>query len=499
MKKPLPGNGHPRAVYIKQVIKFYAENSFIEALPEILTDEQEILRMQRIIVVGKDERLQPAHIRYHMVYAIPGGFMQPLTDHLLLAKEVSAMIRVGYVARNPSSPTFLRKVGLAVQAMSVPGTRRSSVSGHGIAIIGMSGVGKSTAIDEVLQGYPQVIWHPKLSGQLRATYQLPWIKVTCPPDGSIKSVCRSFFIEVDLLLGTNYNYLYARNGTLDTMRDAMAQIVLVHGVGLLVIDEVQNLRRAKGVSAAVMLNFFLVLRDVLKVPVIVVGTEAAEAVLGGEFKVARRHAGAPLFERMENGPVFERFCKSLFAAYYLQEPFEPTPAFNAKLYNLSQGISDITIKLFTLAQMRALNLGLEYIDMDIVHAVYDDCLGLLHEHLSDIRNGRQVDGVAYEAAMHNASIDRLTAATSVVRPHDEKEARPKRILRSSPNFTTPARPQRAALPTEDRGIIQDRAVAGEVCELGLIVQHKHDEDTAYNALKKAGYIRDLGAEIISGD
>ncbi len=357
-----------------------------------------------------------------------------------------------------------------------------------MAVIGMSGVGKSTAIDAVLQTYPRVIWHPDLAGPVRTTYQVTWIKLVCPLDGSLKTVCRDYFRELDKLLGTNYHARNTSYGTVESMRDAMASLAGIHGLGILVIDEIQNLVKAQGVSQAVLLNFFLVLRDTLKIPVIAIGTDEAVGVLGSTMKQARRHAGQPLFERMAENAEFALFCDAMFDAYYLRKPLNPTPEFRARLYYLSQGIADIIIKLFQLAQARALHLGFESIDVDTLQAVYDQCLHLLHGHLDDLRMNNTVDSAAYEAALRGVGEAGLAPVIamqqSVPRTLSEKP------LRSA---------GRAAVRKSARKPVglEGRAPT-EASALAAAVDGRVPGMSEHDALRAAGFVRDLGSEIISG-
>ncbi len=110
---------------------------------------------------------------------------------------------------------------------------------------------------------------------------------------------------------------------------------------------------------------------------------------------------------MRDDGSFALFCTSLFRAYYLREPLEPTPEFMRLLYDLGQGIIDIVIKLFVLAQLRALSIGEETVTAALLREVYADCFELLHEHLDDVRRGAGLDEVRYERALRGSTIDRL--------------------------------------------------------------------------------------------
>ena len=473
-----PEEQFPTAVYARQAIREHRGNKFIEALPPLVDEETLARFMWKHVDIEPSDLEEPAFVRLHMVAGIAGSFMQPLTDHVLLATEISKIMRAGYLTRNPSSPDFLSSMGVRVNALNQGiSVARSGISGNGMALIGMSGVGKSTAIDTAFRYYPPVIWHPELTGPLRSTLQVTSIKITCPLDCSISEVCRAFFLQLDRLLHTQYHAIYCNRGTVATMREGMARLAFLHGVGVLVIDEVQNLATAKYARENVLLKFFLLLRDELKVPVIAVGTDEAISVLGNTMKHARRHAGQPLFSRMKNDGEFRLFCDAMFRANYLREKFVPNKEFRDQLYLLSQGIADVVIKLWELSQSHALTNGLEHIDTKTLQTVYQSHLHLLHVHLENLRNGGEMHSALWEVALRatRSSIPPIELDTPSV-----KNSRQTKVTKAS--FSRA--PQKNS---------NDRKK--NVPQLLSIVEAKSANTDAHEALRKSGKIRDLGFEV----
>lgn len=496
-----PRPSFPEAVYREQEIPKYRGNRWIEALPPILEKAEAIDGLQKLVRVEDAERAAPAQVRLHMVEGIANSFLQPLDAHVGLFTSVSVLLRGGYVHRDPARPEFLRTLLEGARRLEVstdPAPPRQNLGpGSGHALIGMSGVGKSTAIEAVLGCYPQVVWHPRLHGSLRCVLQLVWLKLSCPHDGSIKDLCHQFFEAVDRLLGTDYTGTYAQRGTTtNRLRAGMARVAFIHGLGLLVVDEIQNLNEAKSGGDRLMMNFFKILRDVMKVPVLAIGTEAAMNVLGGEFQVARRHAGTPAFEPMGLDEGFEFFCESLFEAQYLRSPVPVTPGTLALLHDLSQGIADIVVQLFVRAQARALMCCIEALSDDLFKEVYEDCFGLLHPFLEAMRRGHRVSDGRWDAAV-------LQARNAAWNPAARSRATP----RAGPAIPTP--PPAAPTPPPAVGRapgkvsgVRKRAVrraGGEEsrCKLVQVVEKALcDEVPAPEALLEAGFIRRLGAEAL---
>ena len=244
-------------------------------------------------------------------------------------------------------------------------------------------------MENYLSLYPQVIVHTKYHGEDFLLKQLVWLKLECPREGSIKSLCIHFFLTVDDILGTNYyeNYGSGRR-TLDELLAGMIRVASWHYLGLLSVDEIQNLSEAKSGGEAKMINFFVQLENIIGVPFNLIGTSDAHALLMGRFRQARRacEQGAIYWQRMKEiddesedegaegsegdddsprqkaHPVWEEFVRALWDYQYLRTPqslkenlLKDTRAH--ALYEESQGITGVAVTLYFLAQRRAIVRG----------------------------------------------------------------------------------------------------------------------------------------------
>src|SRR5690606_12462215 len=106
-------------------------------------------------------------------------------------QRFSRLLRHGYVSRNPRLPDYNRALN---------GSQDIRSTASSMTLMGFSGIGKTTAIVRVLSLYPQVILHEHPLNLM----QVVWLKLNCPHDGSLKSLCLDFFLKMDSLLGTNY-------------------------------------------------------------------------------------------------------------------------------------------------------------------------------------------------------------------------------------------------------------------------------------------------------
>jgi len=228
------------AEYRDPLIPSYRGNPLIEGLPLILTAADAVDRLARYPAISDEERMLPAHLRFHLM-STALQFFETLPIHIDLEQRISRMLRSGYLARNPLSRAHWQEMDQRVVATAAARPERSHhirSSASGFSIIGISGGGKTTAVEEILRLYPQVLTHSVYQGQLLNRIQIVWLKLACPFDGSIKGLCLNFFDAVDDVLGTTYSRDFSRRGlsTVDQLLPAMARIASIHSVDLLVID-----------------------------------------------------------------------------------------------------------------------------------------------------------------------------------------------------------------------------------------------------------------------
>ena len=172
----------------------------------------------------------------------------PLPRMLDLEQRVSSMIRWGYVARNPLSPAFWTDTYRRVDALDFDFTyQHGEFVNGGLTLVGVPGIGKTTALLRTALLYPQKINHSHYKGLDWTFTQVVYVRLECPNDGSLGSLAINFFAYIDRLCGTTYEVDYGRKGRapLSVLLSKMAHVCRSHGIGLLIIDEIQRLSAAK--------------------------------------------------------------------------------------------------------------------------------------------------------------------------------------------------------------------------------------------------------------
>lgn len=311
------------ANYKPQQLTEYAQNPFIEALPPIFSEDDVLDRFMVTPRISEQDKQSETNIRYHVLKRVK-NFIQPLPIHFEVERRLSTLIRRGYLARNPLDKSFLERIRALhhlredeEQAHKYIDERLNHIrsTADSLSIIGISGIGKTTAIERLLLMYPQVIKHQVYEEQPFNKTQFVWLKIDCPYDGSLSTLCKSFFKAIDDLLGTRYlekfGYL---NRVTSTMLLHMTSLASMYGIGVLVIDEIQHLLHAKN-DQEEMLNFFVTLSNTVGIPTVLIGTSKAQQLFKGNFRQARRAAsdGAIIWERMdEQSEEWEFFLETLW-------------------------------------------------------------------------------------------------------------------------------------------------------------------------------------------
>lgn len=370
-------------------IPHYDGNPLIEALPSILTHDEAVRQMKHFPAYDKEHRTLPDHLRFHMIQC-GLRFFTPLPVHTDLERRFSCLIRGGYSGRNPLRAAFRSETEQRLNALGnsrfIPPHVWSTCSGF--SIIGMSGIGKTRAVESILNLYPPVIFHNRYRNRDFTHSQIVWLKLECPYDGSPRGICTNFFQSVDRILGTTYRKNFAKDRRLtDEMMVDMANIATQHSIGVLVIDEIQRLSRAKSGGAGKLLDFFVQLINLIGVPVVLIGTYKALSILSREFSQIRRGTGQGdlIWDRMEEDEIWRLFVKSLWKYQYTREVCSLTPKLSHALYDETQGITDFAVKVYMLAQVRAITSKKEAITTGIIRSVARDSLRTAVRVLNAIR------------------------------------------------------------------------------------------------------------------
>ncbi|KAA6469849.1 ATP-binding protein [Bacillus cereus] len=386
------------ASYKEQELVDYQGNPLIETLPSILSCEEAFDQLSFFPDYHEKEKNLSDHHRYHALLRLT-RFFQPIGQTLDLERRFSRFLRYGYVNRNPLQKQHVQVLNelhdrlVKKEDLSLPTDIRATASSF--TLMGFSGIGKSTAIERVLSLYPQLIVHRYPVN----TIQIVWLKLNCPHDGSLKSLCQSFFEKIDQLIGTSYFEKHGKSSnSISSMVTRMGQISRLHCVGALIIDEIQHLLATKGDASEKMMNFFVTLINEIGIPVMLIGTMRARTLLQKDFRQARRGSGQGdmVWQQMSNKEDWEVLITSMWDYQWTKKHAELNSTLLEVIYEESQGITDIAVKLFILAQGRAIETGIEKISPELIRKVNKEDLKLVQPMLNALRSGCETELAQYE-------------------------------------------------------------------------------------------------------
>ncbi|WP_229143435.1 ATP-binding protein [Bacillus wiedmannii] len=403
-----------KGVYKEQLLSEYTNNPFIEALPPIFNEDDVLERFMVTPRISDQDKLSETNIRYHVLKRVK-NFIQPLPIHFEVERRLSTLIRRGYLARNPLDRTFLERVRVLHELREEEETAHKYIderlnyirsTADSLSIIGISGIGKTTAIERLLLMYPQVIKHEEYKGQPFNRTQIVWLKIDCPYDGSLSTLCKSFFKAIDDLLETRYlekfGYL---NRVTSTMLLHMTSLASMYGIGVLVIDEIQHLLHSKN-DQEEMLNFFVTLSNTVGIPTVLIGTSKAQKLFKGNFRQARRAASeAVIWDRMaEDSEEWEFFLETLWELQCLKTQSKHTEETKKAFYYECQGITSVAVNLFILAQERALfdeDNPNEIITPKVLKKTAKDDMQMIQPMMTAIQKNNLAEMTKYEDIMIN--------------------------------------------------------------------------------------------------
>lgn len=375
------------AVYTPSPVPRYAGNPLIEALPPLPDKKQWKARLEHLPALDPLQRSLPAELRLHCALEMKAVFIVQ-TRHLEICEKTDLLLRSAYVGVSLGESERRRRAQewyACVQNGQVPNFgNETRASGEFYSIIGSSGMGKTQALQRYMEWMPDVIRHPD-SQRL----QIPIIYVQCPHSGSTKDFARSILRVFDRLLGTSYDTENSR-ATEETLIAIAAALMEQYFVGLLVIDEIQNLSHKKSGGREEFVDFFLQLFNVLHLSIIVIGTMKAAGVLQTTFRQARRASsmGAVVWERFKkNDKGWIRLVNSLWPYQWQSEPTPLTDEFLLVLYDETQGITALLVRLLILVQHRAIALGHDSLKPGLIRRVAKDNFSLLKVMLAALRSG----------------------------------------------------------------------------------------------------------------
>jgi len=434
-QKPLIAQAVEARYNAENLPQEYVGNPYVEALPGIISHEDVVKSLRVKPLFDESERSFSNESRLHCIARLFWHFFQPMEQHIRIWDYLSICIRQGYIRRNPLDISSAKRANeLYAAAME---RRKPTVSDEyipnsvGFAIIGVSGVGKSTAVSSILNKYPQVIQHTHYHGRMLDCKQIVWLKLDCSHNGSERGLCLSFLREVDRLVGTNYFAAYEKRATVDTLLTEMTRVASAYSLGVLLVDELQHIADARNDSRK-LLNFFVTLENTIGVPVVLMGTPGALPLLQGDFRSARRccaHGDIfwnPLqWDETVQFSEWEMFLKQMWRYQWIRKPVSLSVDFVRAMYEETQGIEALAVILFILLQEEAIRNGTETILLTDVSQVAQKNMKIVQPMLNALRSGDPKKIAQYSDIISTFMNDIRSRRETFIEPEQPEKSRKK--------------------------------------------------------------------------
>lgn len=239
-------------------------------------------------------------------------------------------------------------------------------------IIGASGIGKSSAISRALN---LIEANHVIEIEQPYTKILPCLTVQCPFDSSVKGLLLEILRKVDEQLGTDY--AQTKRFTTDMLIGSVSQVCLNH-IGLLVVDEIQNVVNSK--NGKNLIGSLTQLINNSGISICMVGTPESEVFFEQAMQLARRSVGLK-YTALPYDEHFCEICECLFSYQYVRNITQIDNTIIDWLYQHSAGVISIVVSLIHDAQEITILNGREVLDIKSLDEAYNNRLSMLHDYI----------------------------------------------------------------------------------------------------------------------
>lgn len=316
--------------------------------------------------------------RYELLDRMQEEMFEPTTTSLNITNRTYRMLGRGLQSMDPTkasvrkfSMSLARGAGAELSALPWFATYAM-----GMTVKGPTGVGKTYEVTRALSLIPQRIDH-KASEAAGWTHlrQAVWLFVPMSHDGSLGGLLFQILCSLDAAIDTAYS---SEKSLISLSNEKLAVrvgiLLRTHGVGLLVIDEIQSRNFSDNARGTLAATFFLRLLN-FGIPTMLIGNQVAFKALGTFSQDIRRlSAGGavtmdPHFADDYDfkdclAPAIWKFCvmSKQVETGFMQPDI---------LFKYSGGIRDYACRCWISAQRLALDLGKENVSEGDLQAAFE--------------------------------------------------------------------------------------------------------------------------------
>jgi AAA domain len=414
----------PVADYRESPVPELRGNIFAEALPHPRTYES----WEKILVqyppFSPEERALPAHARALRVRRLRNYF-EPLERHCAFALDVATLLLWSYEGRDPNAPPFIEQLQRSYDEIQkgkdVPLITRSERPIEALLLLGPSGSGKTVTLQKVLSQYPQRLWHPK-----HGRCQIVWMSIDFPVRVGATEMALALYEGLAALAPPGAMPPLSRSErNVHSALKLFAHYALQFGLGLIVIEEAQNITPQSSGGSEVVINTTQALANLVRIPFIFTGTLKAMDVLGIDVRSVRRvsASGDYVWERLmfdtrgvtakelPKNSEFVFLLQGLVEMQLIRHPAVLDRELAQAFYDETQGIVALLVTLFMLVQLEAIRNGSETMKAEFVRDVAAKRMKLVKRLVDAYRRNDQAAVAQFERDMSARKLHQWMSGT----------------------------------------------------------------------------------------
>lgn len=384
------------------------QRAYLDALGKMLTPVELAKALQRQPTVTDAERKLCGEMRIPLGELKQEEVVVPHPGSIGVYFALQTALQRRYKGITESDRRLLRTLHGA-PAEPIPGYVNNAILrlSSSIGLIGPTGIGKSTLLTGLADLFPSVIRHENIIKGTE-TLQLPIIYVSLTGDATIKGLLLRILDAIDRRLGSNVltNRAARSRATADTLKPIVRDCCVQFGIGVIFVDETQNLTSSRAGGSALVINELLDMRDAMGIPLVFSGTFRMMDLLASDARMKRRlsqnglHAMA--YPTSKDDLYWQQLCDARWAALVVRNPRPMTKGIREALFNTTQGMTWALPIMLVKAQFEAIMSEEEYIDEELIYQVFEERATQMHDLVTAMKDRASSVLEHYEDLYHPA-------------------------------------------------------------------------------------------------
>lgn len=411
-----------KAIYTKAILPEHQGNPLIEALPTKESLRSVMAKFSFYPCLDEEIRVHPDPLIREEYTTRIKTLRQPLPLYFECFRAIETALKAGYSAKNPLTPTTAQYLHYLIDDRPdiEPITGFFAPKADSITLIGESGVGKTSMLEQILNYFPNVIEHDVYNGNaIDFKKQVVWVKVDCPNNSSVRDLCEEILIALDIASEAGPT---RPESTIGKLMRQIEHKIKTNFLGILVIDEMQRLVFKRTGGENNLLNFLHSLVNKLGVPLLFCANPPFDDTLTRSLKAARRAESGGYFTMeplTRDSHAWDCFINELWDLHWTNVSTELSEELNDKIFDLSCGNLDMAHRIYRDAQRLVIGSPDERITIAVLEQAYIKACGLSSrtDEVQTLRKGNILPRRVAQDKGHKSKTNKSIILGDISRPH----------------------------------------------------------------------------------